>query len=292
MNTDATGAVLAAVLDALTLVQGQLDAVARGNARIEASQSDILTRLDTIDAGQAAVTDLMPVLEMILARSIEDRELTRAQLSTVAAIAGFAHAAANGNPAPLPIDIADDALLERFALVQPADRRSNDRAMVAWRKAAGSASSSDLFALLTRQYQPSPTDTPETRILRYRLAAVSRAELEGRGASLPQPPASTSAPDRSAFAAEARSAELAVLWRAGESPALFADPELAGSLDLFYRAERGGMGVPETQMTDELAQLHRMLGDRLASGERPSMARGPSRYSPVPEADLGLDRSS
>jgi hypothetical protein len=274
MNTDATGAVLAAVLDALTLVQGQLDTVVRGNARIEASQKDILTRLDTIDAGQAAVTDLVPVLEMILARSIEDRELTRAQLSTVAAIAGFAHAAASGNPAPLPVDVADDPLLERFAFAQPADDRSNERALVEWRKAAANAGTNALLALLARQYQPSPTDTPDTRVLRYRLAAISRAEIEGRGATAPPPPASTVSRDRSAYAADGRSAELAGLWRAGESTALFADPELAGSLDLFARAERSGEGSSDDQLATELAELHRALGDRLAAGERPSAEEG------------------
>jgi hypothetical protein len=291
MSADATGAALAAVLDALTLVQGQLDTVVRGNARIEASQKDILTRLDTIDAGQAAVTNLVPVLEMILARSIEDRELTRAQLSTVAAIAGFAHAAASGNPTPLPVDIADDALLERFALLQPADRQSNDRALVEWRKAASSAGSSELLELLARQYQPSPTDTPETRVLRYRLAAISRAEIEGRGVTLPEPPASTFAPDRSALAAYARSEELADVWRAGESAALFADPELAGPLDLFARAERGGEGVAEDQLAIELAGIHRALGDRLAAGERPSAGDGRSGGALDRPRDIGPDKS-
>lgn len=291
MNTDATGAVLAAVLDALTLVQGQLDTVVRGNARIEASQKDILTRLDTIDAGQAAVTDLVPVLEMILARSIEDRELTRAQLSTVAAVAGFAHAAASGNPTPLPVDIADDALLERFTLLQPADRQSNARALVEWQKAASSTGSSELLALLARQYQPSPTDTPETRVLRYRLAAISRAEIEGRGATLPEPPASTIARDRSALAVHARSAELAAVWRAGESAALFADPELAGPLDLFARAEQGGEGVAEDQLAVALAGLHRALGDRLAAGERPSSADGRSGVAADRPQDIGPDKA-
>ncbi len=274
MNTGATEAVLAAVLDALTLVQGQLDSVARSNARIEASHKDILTRLDTIDAGQSAVTDLVPVLEMILARSIEDRELTRAQLSTVAEIAARAHAAACGNPAPLPVDVADDPLLERFALAQPADNRSNDRALVEWSRVASNAATSELLTLLARQYQPSPTDTPETRVLRYRLAAISRAEIKGRGGIPPEPPSSTVARDRSVAAAHARSAHLAVVWRAGESAALFADPELAGSLDVFTYAERRAEGGAEVQLSIELADLHRTLGDCLAAGERPSETAG------------------
>ena len=275
MSTDANAA-LAAVLDALTLVQGQLDTVARGNARIEAVQKDILSRLDTIDAGQPAVTDLVPVLETILARSIEDRELTRAQFATVAEIAAFAHAAASGSPAPIPTDVADDPLLERFAFAQPADRSLADRALVEWQKVARNAGSSELLALLAKQYQPSPTDTPETRVLRYKLAAITREEMKGRGLAPPAPPASPFAEDRSVAARNARSDELARLWRAGESTALFGEPELAGALDLFAEAERSG-GRDEDKLSVELATLHGLLGDRLANGERPSLSDGSAR---------------
>ena len=271
MSADASNAALAAVLDALTLVQGQLDTVVRGNARIEATQKDILSRLGTVDAGQAAVTDLSPVLEMILARSIEDRELTRFQLTTVATIMGFTYAAAKGDAAALPVDVADDLLLERFALTQPADRTSDDRALVDWRKAAGGASSAELFALLAAQYQPSSTDIPETRVLRYQLAAISRVELEGRGVTPPAPPRTTVAEDQSVSARNAKSTHLARLWRGGESTALFAEPELAGALDLFADAERRGGDVAEDRLSIDLAQLHGALGDRIAAGERPSL---------------------
>ncbi|KRB93220.1 hypothetical protein [Sphingomonas sp. Root720] len=289
MSTDVTATTLAAVLDALTLIQGRLDTVARGNARIEAAQKDILSRLDTIDAGQAAVTDLVPVLETILARSIEDRELTRAQFTTVAEIAAFAHAAASGNSAPLPIDVADDALLERFALAQPADRTSEDRALVEWQKAARNVGSAELLALLARQYHPSPTDRPETRVLRYRLAAITRSEIEGRGLTPLAPPASTIAVDRSVSARNARSDELARLWRAGESAALFAEPELAGLLDIFAQAERSG-GGDEDRLSADLADLHRALGERLAAGERPSIADARTRDTDEPTAEIQPDR--
>ncbi|PZU05980.1 hypothetical protein [Sphingomonas sp.] len=271
MSTEPNSAALAAILDAVTLAQGQLDAVARSSARIEATQRDILARLDTIDAGQAAVTDLVPVLEMILARSIEDRELTRAQLATVAAVAGFAHAAATGSAAPLPTDVADDPLLEQFALLQPADQRSSERSLADWRRAVARVASSELLALLDRQRRPSPTDTPVTRVLRYRLAAISRAELEGRGVALPAPPSTTFAQDMSPSAKRARSAELGELWRAGESPALFAEPELAGAIDLFTDAERRGSELGEDRLSADLADLHRAIGDRLTAGERPSI---------------------
>lgn len=283
MSADATSAALAAVLDALTLVQAQLDALASANARIEDTQKDILARLDTIDAGQAAVTDLVPVLETILARSIEDRDLTRAQFTTVAEIAAFAHAAASGHVAPLPTDVSNDSLLERFALTQPADTTSQVRALVEWRKAAQAVASTELVALLAKQYQPSPTDTPETRVLRYKLAAITREELQGRGVMPPTPPASTIAEDRSVSAGNARSDDLARLWKAGESAGLFAEPELAGALDLFAEAERSGVG-DEDRLSVELASLHRNLGDRLASGERPSIvdskARGSAEIQP------------
>ena len=289
MSADTNAAALAAVLDALTLVQGQLDTVARGNARIEAAQKGILDRLDTIDASQAVMTDLVPVLEAILARSIEDRDLTAAQFVTVAGIAAFAHAAANGNPAPLPVDVADDPMLERFALTQPADRTANGRALVEWHQAARNAGSAELLALLAKQYLPSPTDTPETRVLRYKLAAITRAEIQGRGAIPPAPPASTVARDRSRPARDARSEDLARLWRAGESLALFAEPELAGALDLFANAERGG-GGDEDRLSVDLANLHRFLGDRLAAGERPSIVDAPSRASNEPIAEIQPDR--
>jgi hypothetical protein len=188
----------------------------------------------------------------------------------VAEIAAFAHAAASGHVAPLPGDVSDDTLLERFAFTQPADTTSQVRALVEWRKAAEAASSAELVALLAKQYQPSPTDTSESRVLRYKLAAITREQLQGRGVIPPAPPPVTLAEDRTTSAKKARSDDLACLWRAGESAALFAEPELAGALDVFTEAERGG-GGDEDRLSVELATLHRSLGDRLASGERPSI---------------------
>lgn len=270
MTSDATAMALAAAIDALAQVQSQLDRLERSNTRVEATQREILNRLDAIDAGQAAVTDLLPVLEMILARSIEDREATRAGFSRVAQIAACAHAAALGNGAPLPVDAADDPLLEPYLLTQPADRSSNTRALEDWRKAAGQAGSAELVSLLAYQYITSPTDTAETRTLRYQLAAITRAELEARGVTPPSPPASTTALDRSSEAAQLRSAELARLWGAGESVALYAEPELAGALDVFEAAERNPTGATDHQLSAKLAELHGALAVRLATGERPT----------------------
>ncbi len=290
MSSDASTALLTALLDGLTLVQGQIDKVARAQDRIELAHEDIMARLDTIDVGQAGVTELVPILETILARSIEDRDLNRHGFERTAEVAAFAYSAAIGNPAPLPDDTADDPLLERYTIAQPADHASTERALAEWRNTAAATGIEDLIALLICQYQPSPTDTVETRVLRYRLAAVTRSEIEGRGVTPPALPASTVARDRSVNAGELRSTELARLWRAGESVALFAEPELAGALDLFAEAERRVGRVNEERMSVELATLHGDIGDRLERGDRPSIAdarslQGSERaYSPTDSA--------
>lgn len=272
MSTGSSGVALASILDALTLVQGQLVALTEASHRIEATQRAVLTRLDTIDAGQAAVTDLLPILEMTFARSLEDRELMQAHFSTIATAVGFAHAAACGNPASLPTDVASDPLLERFVLAQPADMASVGRALVDWRRVAAAASTAELVSILKRQYEPSPTDTPETRVLRYQLAAITREQIKGRGAVPAPAPETTLATDRSTEAQGVRSEELARLWRAGEGIALYAEPELAGALDLFVVAERREGAVGEAQLQAELGTLHGSIGVRLEAGERPSVS--------------------
>jgi len=279
MSTDKVSVALAGVLDALTFVQEQLDALTASTQRIEATHKEIVHRLDTIDAGQAAVTDLTPILEMILGRSIDDREIMKTQLSTIAAAIGFAHAAANGNRAPLPVAVASDPLLERFILTQPADLSSNERSLTDWRDAASAASTAELIVLLNRQYQPSPTDTPETRVLRYRLAALTRAEIKGRGAAPPGSPSTAVAVDRTASACMIRSHELAELWRAGESAALYGEPELAGAIDLFDDLERSlGFAACENS-PPELVSLHSDLATRIEAGDRPSIGDSGPAYS-------------
>lgn len=286
MTEDATAVALAAAIDALALVQGQLDRLERSNTRIEFTQREILDRLDAVDAGQASVTDLLPVLETILARSIEDREAIRAGFSRVAQIAAFAHAAALGNGAALPVEAADDPLLEPYLLAQPADRASGTRALADWRRVARGAGSAELVSLLAYQYRPSPTDTPETRILRYQLAAITRAELEGRGVAPPGTPTSTRASDRAAEAVQSRSAELARLWQAGGSATLYAEPELVGALDLFAAAERRAGDEADDRLAADLADLHAAIAARLEAGERPTTERN----SPAQAFARPLDR--
>jgi len=292
MSTDQVSVALAGVLDALTLVQEQLDALTESGQRIEATHKEIVHRLDTIDAGQAAVTDLTPILEMILGRSIDDREIMKTQLGTIAAAIGFAHAAANGNRAPLPVAVASDPLLERFILTQPADLLSDERSLTDWRNAASAASTAELIVLLNRQYQPSPTDTPETRVLRYRLAALTRAEIKGRGVAPPAPPDTTVAVDRTASACLIRSHELAELWRAGESAALYGEPELADAIDIFDDAERRlGPAAGEHSLL-ELVSLHRNLASRIEAGDRPDIgdSRPASSNERATAVELTKDR--
>lgn len=264
MTDDPSHVALAAILDSLTLMQGQLDGLAKSNARIERSHAEILHRLDTIDAGQAGLTDLVPILETMLARMIDDRAIQREGIERVAEVAAFAHAAAIGNGAPLPANVADDPLLERFMVSQPADIVTPDRALIAWRETVAGAGTAELVTILARQYQPSPTDTPETRVLRYRLAAITRDELAQRGADLPPVPSRTAADDQSAEARQRRAGELANLWRAGAGSALFAEAELAGAVDLFSRAQSSGN---EEALPVQLAQLHRQIGEAIERGE-------------------------
>lgn len=279
MNTDQINVALAGVLDALTLVQEQLDALTESSQRIEATHREIAHRLDTIDAGQAAMTNLTPILEMILGRSIDDREIMKAQLGTIAAAIGFAHAAANGNGAPLPVAVASDPLLERFILTQPADLASKERALTDWRNAASTTTTAELISFLNHQQQPSPTDTPESRVLRYRLAAITRAEIKGRGAAPPGLPETTVAVDRTASACMIRSHQLAGLWRAGESAALYSEPELAGAIDLFDDAERRLGSAAGVDFPPELVSLHSDLATRIEAGDRPSIGDSGPAYS-------------
>ena len=278
MSTDQVSVALAGVLDALTLVQELLDALTESSQRIEATHREIVNRLDTIDAGQAAVRDLTPILEMILGRSIDDREIMKTQLGTIATAIGFAHAAANGNRAPLPVAVASDPLLERYILTQPADLASEERALTDWRNAASSITTVELISLLNHQQQPSPTDTPETRVLRYRLTAITRAEMKGRGVAPPAPPDTTVAVDRTVSACMIRSHQLAGLWRAGESAALYSESELAGAIDLFDDAERRLGSAAGVDFPPELVSLHSDLATRIEAGDRPSIGDGGPAY--------------
>ena len=255
---------LAAILDSLTLMQGQLDGLAKSNARIEQAHAEILNRLDAIDAGQASLTDLVPILETILARMIDDRAIQRDGIELVAQVAAFAHAAAIGNGAPLPTDVVDAPLLERFLVSQPADQVTPDRALISWRETVADAGTAELVTILASQYQPSPTDTPETRVLRYRLAAITRAELTQRGVDLPPAPSRTIAEDRSPEARARRAEELAKLWRAGAGAALFAEAELARAVDLFTQAQVGEEG---DVLRARLAALHSQIGAAIKAGE-------------------------
>lgn len=247
MSEGAGNVAMAIILERLNDLQDQVREITESTVRIETAQMDMLERLHRIEAD-------------------------RAGLQLVAQVAAFAHAAAMGNRAPLPVETADDPLLERFALTQPADHASTERALVDWRQAASAAGTAELVELLDRQYRASPTDTAETRVLRYRLAAITRFQIQGRGATPPMPPETTVAEDRSDLARRVRSAELVQLWRAGESTALYAEPELAGAMDMFMQAERQRAGmISEEELATSLKNLHRELAEYIEGGQRPSL---------------------
>ena len=73
-----------------------------------------------------------------------------------------------------------------------------------------------------------------------------------------------------------RSQELAALWRKGESTELYAEPELAGALDIFDALD--DQIVPSALDADqpELTALHSDLAKRIALGERPTLNESPS----------------
>jgi hypothetical protein len=242
MSEGASDVAMAIVLERLNDFGDQLKAITEATTRIETAQLDMLERLDRIEAD-------------------------RAKLELVARVAALAHAAAMGNRAPLPVDAVDDPLLERFALTQPADHVSTERALVDWRDAAQEAGTAQLMELLKIQYRPSPTDTAETRVLRYRLAAITRSEIEGRGVTPPPAPTTTRAQDRSALASRTQDTMLAGVWRRGSHEARFADPELAGALDVFLAAQKR----PDLTQEESGALFHG-LADLIESGQRPSSA--------------------
>ncbi len=342
MSSDASAVALAALMDAVSLLRGEVAALARSNARIEENQLETQRRLDVLDTGMAPIADLLPFQEAILASTVEGSATTHkwlgllapvldkiadqsdhsrdaisalhqdvlrtqeaadtgqrraagiasgleviaeqltaaaaegrkqqsADFATTGELISFTRAAVLGQSVPLPVHLEDNTMLERFILHQPADLTSNDRALVDWRKALAAVRTEDLIALLLKQQTPSPTDTPQTRLLRYRLVAITRAKIEERGAVPPAQSTTTRATDRSAATGFERSQELAELWRAGESAALYAEPELAGAVDVFDALE-SKLGLSEKDdALPELKALHRDLAKRIGLGERPKL---------------------
>ncbi|SDF89259.1 hypothetical protein SAMN05216557_10762 [Sphingomonas carotinifaciens] len=274
---------LAAILDALTLMQGQVEELSEQARQIRDSQETIISRLDSMSPRER-VGDTPSQLESIIGELCDSSKRTGEGLARVAEVAGWAHAAAVGNTAPLPVDVLADPLLERYVLGQPADRTSTIRALADWNEAVRDVQSRSLIEILRDQYRPSPTDSREDRVLRYKLAAISRDELAARGVDPPPSPTSTFAEDRSEAAQRARSAALRRLWVEGEGAALLAEPELAGALDIVAAARRESTNMPEAEMSIGIAELHRAIANCLEMGERPILKRGdhigsPKRYN-------------
>lgn len=76
-----------------------------------------------------------------------------------------------------------------------------------------------------------------------------------------------------------RSHQLAGLWRAGESAALYSEPELAGAIDLFDDAERRLGSAAGVDFPPELGSLHSDLATRIEAGDRPSIVDSGPVYS-------------
>lgn len=254
---------LTAIMSALV----NLQAVADDNHLV---LKDVSARLDRMEASVAGNSDMQAMLDDIRGQQETARLDMEDRFAALGAVVGFTLAAASGSPSPLPMPLADHPVMERFILQQGADRASTDRTLVDWRSKVASAPTETLTAVLIQQQQPSPTDTQATRLMRFQLAATTRAELLKRGVEPVAPPASTRADDQSAAALEARSQYLARVWRGGPTPALYGEPELIGALETFLAYQEG----PETskeQMNVEINKLHTDLGHRIAAGERPSL---------------------
>jgi hypothetical protein len=236
---------------------------------------DIIRTQEIAGAGEKGTADIALGLEVIAGRldvaASANQKDRRAGVAKTLELIGFTRAAVLGQRGPLPIDVEDDSLMERFILAQPADPTSNERALVDWRKAIAGTSAEDLITLLKKQQTPSPTDTPGSRLLRYRLAAITRAKIEERGAVPPPRSTTTRATDRSAGSSVLRSQELAALWRKGESTELYAEPELAGAVDVFDALD--DTIAPSASDADhpELTALHSELAKRIELGERPTL---------------------
>ncbi|GAA3275189.1 hypothetical protein GCM10020258_53940 [Sphingomonas yabuuchiae] len=91
---------------------------------------------------------------------------------------------------------------------------------------------------------------------------------------MPPLPRSTIAADRSAEAQRAvRGAGRGVA--SGEGAMLYAEPELAGAMDIMAAARREGVALPEQSLASGLAALHQTISDRLSVGDRPELASDP-----------------
>lgn len=268
----------------------------RDREAIEALRQDVRQTAEANTQTRDGDDNVANGLELIAGRLDEAVNDSRKQrtvgLTAIAELVGFTRAAALGLRAPLPIDLEDNPIFEGFLLNQPADLASTERALVDWRVAVADAGTADLITLLRTQQQPSPTDTTETRLIRYRLSAITRAQIEGRGATPPPRPKTTRASDRSAVACIERSQQLAELWRAGESTALYAEPELAGAIDLFDAAERRIGSPVDGKSPPELVAFHRELANRIASGDRPMLGadRQAAAYEPHNTMEQNRDR--
>lgn len=280
MSDDNTRLAIAAILETVMAMQ--------------AHQAQVFERLDRMDANLVAAKDLAPMLDIILGRLIEDRERQAEGFERTAELAAFAHAAASGNSAPLPDEVADQPLLKWFAFLQPPVRGAKDVALARWEGKVTRAETKELLQVLKAQYTPSPTEFVDVRVLRFRMAAITRAELQERGAALPpaRPPAVIR--DDSAVSKGARHVELAALWSQGDSLALYGEAELAGAVDHFNRVRLRltSEGKSPELVMHLMSQLHEKIGEELLKGNVVGRQTGqiPERFGRERGNDAGMNR--
>lgn len=276
--------VLAAILDAITLLRGEVSAIAD-------RQDEIQSRLDHIGAGLAPVTDVLPGLEMVLAHQDADRTFQTEMFRRTAELAALAHAAASGRPSTLPDDLADHPILERFAYFQPPERSSRDGALARWERTVKAASIEELTEVLKSQYTPSPSEFVDVRVLRFRMAAITRDELQSRGAPLPPAHSQVDVQGGLPMSKQARFAELATLWWAGDSVALQGEAELAAAVDQYAhtRARLLSEGHPEQLVEQVMAMVRKDTGDDIERGQMHARGSGLPPEGPSHGRDLGSD---
>jgi uncharacterized protein (DUF3084 family) len=77
MSGDAGSVAMAALLDAVTLLRGEMATLTRSNERIEAGQKELHQRLDTIEAFQAELANVAPFLQDHVAKTVQGNEAAR-----------------------------------------------------------------------------------------------------------------------------------------------------------------------------------------------------------------------
>ena len=173
MSSDASAVALAALMDAVSLLRGEVAALARSNARIEENQLEMQRRLDVLDTGMAPIADLLPFQEAILASTVEGSATTHKWLGLVA---------------PVLDRIADQSDHSRDAIstLHQDVLRTHEAADTGQRRAAGIASGLEVIAeQLTSAVAESRKLQSADFATTGELISFTRAAVLGQPAALP-----------------------------------------------------------------------------------------------------------